>query len=123
MTAYLTSNKTLEIFGLAKNYINATDSEKTKLITVGQVMIYERQGIAYDVYYILNEITLFIVSTLMFKRKYYNKSTATYGLVSAILMTIPPTVGMLGMIFSFLSLIPWYIFTIKYSKIFRILSQ
>jgi hypothetical protein len=122
MTAYLSSNKTFEILGLAKIYINATASEKLTLINVGQVMINEWQGTAFDIYYILNAITLFIVSYLMLGSKYYKRSTAIYGLISAIFMALPPTVGKLGIIFSLLSLIPRYIFTIKYSKVFRRLS-
>ena len=119
IAAYISSNKTFEIIGLAHKYVNAiNENEKSMLLAAGQGMISSWQGTAFDVYYILNGITLLILSITMMRSEIYTKATAIFGLVAAILMTVPSTAGIVGIVFSLLSLIPWYIFTIKYSKVF-----
>jgi len=45
------------------------------------------------------------------------------GLAAAILMTIPSTAGTIGLVFSLLSLLPWYVFTIQFSLVFRRLGR
>jgi len=82
-------------------------------------LLREWQGTAFDSYYVLNGITLLIVSILMYKSTIFNKVTATWGLISAVLMTVPSTAGMIGMIFSLLSLVPWYVFSIRFLKYSR----
>jgi len=119
IAAYISSNKTFELVGLAGKYLNAiNENDKLMLLAAGQVMISSWQGTAFDVYYVLNGITLLILSITMLKSEVYSKSTAIFGLIAAVLMTVPSTAGIIGMVFSLLSLIPWYIFTIKYAKVF-----
>ena len=122
--AYISSNKSFELLMLAKAYAGATlETDKTILLTAGQAMISGWQGTAFDAYYVLNGITLFIIAILMFKNDHYKRSTASFGLAAAIFMIIPSTAGTLGLVFSLLSLIPWYIFTIKFARVFRQLGK
>jgi hypothetical protein len=119
IAAYVSSNKTFELVGLAQKYINAiNENDKLMLLAAGQAMISSWQGTAFDTYYVLNGITLLILSITMLNSKVYNKSTGVFGLIAAILMTVPSTAGIVGIVFSLLSLIPWYVFTIKYAKVF-----
>mgnify|MGYP001485709062 CR=1 FL=1 len=119
IAAYISSNKTFELITLADRYANiSNENEKIMILAAGQVMISSWQGTAFDVYYILNGITLLIISITMMKSEIYTKATSIFGLIAAILMTVPSTAGIVGMVFSLLSLIPWYVFTLKYSKVF-----
>jgi len=119
IAAYISSNKTFELIGLAGKYANViNENDKVMLLAAGQVMISSWQGTAFDVYYVLNGITLLILSITMIKSEVYTRSTAIFGLIAAVLMTVPSTAGIVGLVFSLLSLVPWYIFTIKYAKVF-----
>ena len=119
IAAYISSNKTFELIALAHKYANVSnENDKMILLAAGQVMISSWQGTAFDVYYVLNGITLLILSITMIKSEIFTKATSIFGLIAAVLMTVPSTAGIVGMIFSLLSLIPWYVFTIKYSKVF-----
>ncbi len=120
IAAYISSNKTFELMSLSKEYYSTVnDSERIAIIASGKVMIKSWQGTAFDSYYVLNGIALLILSLTMFKCTTYSKPTAIMGLLAAIFMTIPSTAGILGLVFSLASLVPWYIFTIMYAKVFR----
>lgn len=124
VAAYISSNKTFELLSLSTAYAHASDADSRAILeTVGQSVLAGWQGSAFDTYYVLNGITLLIVSSLMYKSAIYGKTTATWGLASGILMIVPSTAGMIGLIFSLLSLIPWYVFSIRFSMAFRKLGK
>lgn len=113
IAAYLASNKSFEMLGLSKLYFAAgTEAEKAMLLIAGQAMLLEWQGTAFDIYYVLNGIALILIALVMQKSAVFTKKTALIGLISGILMMVPSTAGTLGLVFSLLSLIPWYIFSI-----------
>lgn len=124
IAAYISSNKTFELLSLSKQYYLTSDYATKQIIeAAGKTALVGWQGTAFDAYYVLNGITLFIVSILMYKSDYYDKATASWGLFSAILMTIPSTAGTIGLIFSLLSLIPWYVFSLRFVLVFNRLSK
>ncbi len=124
IAAYISSNKTFELLVLSRQYFQTNDGNTKQILeAAGKALLMGWQGTAFDTYYVLNGITLFIISTLMYKSKLYNKTTATFGLFSAIFMIIPSTAGTIGLIFSLLSLIPWYIFSIRFAKTFYRLGK
>ena len=117
--AYLGSNKSFEMLQLSSLYFNAgTEAQRTVALAAGQAMLSGWQGTAFDTYYILNGIALILIAYVMLKSDVFTKCTAVIGLVSGVLMMIPSTAGMIGLIFSLLSLIPWYIFSILAAKQF-----
>lgn len=120
IAAYISSNKTFELLALSNQYF-ATNDINTKLIieSAGKSILMGWQGTAFDTYYVLNGITLLVISLLMYKSTLYTKTTATFGLISAIFMTIPSTAGTIGLVFSLLSLIPWYVFSILFAIVFK----
>ncbi|HPB66404.1 MAG TPA: hypothetical protein PLW80_07575, partial [Spirochaetales bacterium] len=81
------------------------------------------QGTAFDAYYVLNGIALFVISILMYRSDVYTKATATWGLLAAIFMIIPSTAGTLGLVCSLASLVPWYVFGVRFAKVFRALGR
>lgn len=120
IAAYISSNKTFELMSLSGRYFLETDIDmKQMILSAGMASLAGWQGTAFDTYYVLNGIALFIVSGLMFKSGIYNRVTACFGLCAAVFMIIPSTAGTLGLIFSLLSLIPWYVFSIMYSIVFH----
>lgn len=119
IAAYISSCKTFELMSLSGQYFSGiSDQEKNAVLAAGLVMIKSWQGTAFDAYYVLNGITLIIVSFLMLKSPAYGKATAVIGLVAGFFMTIPSTAGTIGLVFSLLSLIPWYVFAVRFSIVF-----
>ena len=79
-------------------------------------------GTTFDVYYILNAIVLLTISFVMFKSKIYIRATAWSGLVSGVLMSIPSTFGVIGLVFSLVFLIPWIVFSVLLVFSFKSMS-
>jgi hypothetical protein len=124
IAAYFASNTAFEMLSTSKLYANAvTDTDRNIFIAAGHMMISNWRGTSFNIYYVLNGITLLIISGVMFKSNIYSNRTAIAGLVSGIFMTIPSTAGTIGLIFSLLSLIPWVIFTIMVAIKFLRLSK
>lgn len=120
IASYLSSCKPFELLSLSQSFFHATNAaEQNQLLAAGQVMIVSWQGTAFDAYYVLNAITLLIISLAMLKSSVYGKVTAIIGLVSAAFMAIPSTAGTIGLVFSLLSLIPWYVFAVRFGLVFR----
>lgn len=67
-------------------------------------------GTAFNTYYVLSTICLLLFAYAIMKSPVFKKSVGMWGLVSGFFMIIPSSAGMLGLIFSLLSLIPWIIF-------------
>lgn len=124
IAAYISSNKTFELLSLSRLHAGAvTEADRATYLAAGQVMVSSWTGTAFDAYYVLNGITLLIISALMFRSRRYTKSTAAFGLAAGIFMVIPSTAGVVGLVFSLLSLVPWYVFTIKYAIVFHRLGR
>ena len=122
--AYFSSSQALEMLELSRLYNTATlQSEKDMLLIAGQYVVAQWQGTAFTIYYILNGIALTLIALVMLKSSIYSKRTAVIGLASGLFMMIPSTFGTVGLIFSLLSLIPWYIFAILSAKKFFELAR
>ena len=119
IAAYLSSNKTFELLSLARSYSTETDSAaKQILLSSGKTMLLSWQGTAFDAYYVLNGATLIIVSLIMIRSQIYGRITGFIGLSAGFFMVIPSTAGKIGLVFSLLSLIPWYVFSIRFCIVF-----
>jgi len=117
IAAYYASSVAFEMLSLSNQYTIAETAElKLQCLTSGQTMLLTYKGTAFDVYYVLNAITLLIISRVMFQDNTFSKSTAIWGLVSGILMLIPTTAGTIGLTFGIASLIPWTVFSILIAK-------
>lgn len=110
---YYASSVGFEMLSVSNQYYSTESIEiKQQLLAVGQGLIARYKGTAFDVYYVLNAITLLLISKTMFKFKTFSKATAIWGLIAGIFMIIPSTAGVLGLVFSLISLIPWIIFSV-----------
>ncbi len=113
IAAYFASNTAFEMLSLSSQYAAATtEAQRTMLLTSGHAMLETYTGTAFDIYYVLNAIFLFIVSPVMLRSKLFSKKTAYLGLAAGILMIIPASAGTLGVYLSLASLVPWAIWLI-----------
>lgn len=109
---YFPSNPCIEMLNLSSLYTQGNPSEKASLIQSATAIMMNWHGTSFVVYYFLEAIILLVFSVVMLKSSSFKKSTSWFGILSGIMMCIPSTFGTVGLIFSFLSLIPWVIFSI-----------
>jgi hypothetical protein len=104
---YLASTVAFEMLSLSNQYATeTTDAERSLFLAAGQAMLVTWQGTAFDVSYVLSALAVLIVSAVMLRSHVFSKATAYAGLSAGILMLVPPTAGMIGVVFSLLSLVP-----------------
>lgn len=117
IAAYYASTVAFEMLTVSDQYFAAeTVALKNQWLAVGHSLLEKYTGTAFDVYYVLNAITLLLISKVMFQDKTFSRSTAIWGLVSGFFMIIPSSAGQLGLVFSLLSLIPWIVFSILVAR-------
>ena len=113
IASYYASTVGFEMLSISKQYFSTESIEiKQQLLSVGQSLTKKYKGTAFDVYYVFNAITLLMISLTMFKSNTFSKATAIWGLIAGIFMIIPSTAGVLGLVFSLISLIPWIVFSL-----------
>jgi hypothetical protein len=121
---YFSSGVVFEMLFLSQQYAAATtEIQKAALLSAGQMLLATYQGTAFNVSYVLVALALLIESFVMLKSELFTKKTAYIGIAMGVLMLVPPTVGTIGLVLSFLSLIPmvvWFVIVgrrlIKLSK-------
>jgi hypothetical protein len=107
--SYLASTVAFEMLTLSNQYATATtDAQRSLFLAAGQAMLVTWQGTAFDVSYVLSALAVLIVSAVMLRSQHhlFSKVTGYAGLSAGILMLVPPTAGMIGVVFSLLSLVP-----------------
>jgi hypothetical protein len=104
--AYLSSTVAFEMLSLSNQYAVATTDAESLFLAAGQAMLVTWQGTAFDVSYVLSALAVLIVSAVMLRSHVFSKVTGYAGLSAGILMLVPPTAGMIGVVFSLLSLVP-----------------
>ena len=95
---------------LSNQYFQALPDQQTIYIAAGEALMAGYTGTAFDVYYVLSTICLLLLAYALLKSPQFKKSIGLWGLASGFFMIIPSSAGVLGMIFSILSLIPWVVF-------------
>ena len=116
LVSYIPSNKAVEMFFLAREYAAADEPMRGLLSASAVTLLLEWKGTAYVTYYFLDAIALFLIAAAMFRSSTYSRAIASWALASAVFMTIPANFGTIGLIFSLLSLIPWYVFCVLFVR-------
>ncbi len=95
VATYFSSTVAFEMLSLSNQYTAAiTDMERFTSLAAGQGMLTTWQGTAFDVSYILGAIALLTVSYVILRSNLFGKFTAWIGILTSVLMFIPPSAGM-----------------------------
>ncbi len=117
IAAYLASNTAVEMLSLSRQYAGATtEIQRTSLVAAGQAMMAIYSGTAFDAYYVLNAIALLLFSAVMLRSAVFSRANACLGIAAGVLMIIPSSAGTIGIIFGMLSLVPWFVWLILFSR-------
>jgi len=110
LTIYFSSNRFIEMYTISSKYFEATnDIQKYSLIAAGELLLSVYKGSSYFIYYTLSGLSLILLFKSFSKIEYFTKRTVKMGILSGFFMLVPATMGIVGMVFSLLSLIPWII--------------
>ena len=110
LVCYYGSNPSFEILNLSRKFFDANINEQIIYIAAGETLLAGYSGTSFNVYYVLNTICLLMFSYTLIKSLIFKKSVGYWALASGFFMIIPSSAGMIGLIFSLLSLIPWMVF-------------
>src|SRR5215212_887232 len=106
---YFASTVAFEMLSLSNQYGTAsTEVERSTFLAAGQAMLATWQGTAFDVSYVLSALAILIVSAVMLRGHHYlfSKTTGYAGLSAGVLALVLPTAGVIGVVFSIVSLVP-----------------
>ena len=112
IACYFPSNPSFEMLTLSEKYFEASPESRSIFVAAGESPMAGYSGTTFDVYYVFNAITLLLFSYAILKSPQFSNSLGIWGLVSGVFMIIPSSAGLIGMIFSLLSLIPWVVFVV-----------
>lgn len=110
IACYYPSNPAFEMLTLSNQYVQALPEQQMVYLAAGESLMAGYTGTTFNVYYVLSTICLLLFAYALIKSSQFKKSVGRWGLASGIFMIVPSSAGVLGMIFSLLSLIPWVVF-------------
>lgn len=119
--AYFSSNPAFEMLSLSRQYMLGNDAvQNAMLVSVAIGYLETYKGTAFDIYYVLNTVVLFVYFFVMRRAGIFGRAIPLLSLVAGILMIIPSSAGTLGLVFSLASLVPWAIWLVLIAR--RLLS-
>lgn len=110
IACYYPSNPAFEMLTLSNQYFQAQPEQLNIYLAAGEALMAGYTGTTFDVYYVLSTLCLLLFSCALIKSHKFKKSIGLWGLLSGFFMIIPSSAGVLGMVFSLLSLVPWVVF-------------
>jgi len=113
VAGYIASSGVFNMLSLSDQYANATtEAQRATFLAAGQTTIANWQGTAFDVGYVIEGIGLLLAAIVMLKSTLFDKTTAYIGIATGFLALVPPTLGIVGMIFALGSLLPLEIWAV-----------
>jgi hypothetical protein len=116
VAAYMPTNTAFEMLALSQHYAAANETQQAVLLAAGEALIVKYEGTAFLVYYLLNAAALLMFAAAMLPESAFSRATAYAGLLAGVLMLVPSTFGVVGLLFAFASLLPWAVFSLLLAR-------
>jgi hypothetical protein len=98
---------TFSMFSLSQQHALASSvAERAALEAAGQTLLTVYTGTSFALGYFLSGLAMLLISTVMLRSAQFSRVTALSGVAAGVTGLIPASMGMLGFVLSFLSLIP-----------------
>ncbi len=110
VACYYPSNPAFEMLTLSKLYAQALPGQELVYLAAGESLMAGYTGTSFNAYYVLSGLCLLLYARGLLQSSGFRKSLGAWGLASGILMIVPSSAGVIGMLFSIASLIPWMMF-------------
>ncbi len=113
IAAYNASNPAAEMLALARRDASATDPAMHAVYrAAGEAVLSSWKGTAYLVYYGIGAVVLLSLAVLVRRSPVFSTATARWALAAGVLMLVPATFGVVGMVLALASLLPWSVFCV-----------
>jgi len=118
ITLYIVSREaTFSMIALSNEYFGAsTEMERAATLAAGKTLLAVYNGSAFSTSYVLGGFAMLLFSIAMLRDELFENSIPITGLVTSVLMFVPPTVGEVGVWISMVSLVPSLIWMILMSR-------
>jgi hypothetical protein len=129
ITLYVVSREaTFSMIPLSNEYFSATtEVQKAATVAAGKTLLAVYDGTSFVISYVLGGFTMLLFSIAMLKDELFENSIPITGLITGVLMFVPPTVGEIGVWISMVSLVPsliWMVLMARWlSRTARTLAQ
>lgn len=123
IACYYPSNPAFEMLTLSSQYHSADPTQLGIYLAAGEGLMAGYSGTTFNAYYVLSTICLLLFAYAIYKSPKFKNAIGIWGLISGFFMIIPSSVGMIGVIFSLLSLIPWMVFIVLLMTSFKTFSK
>lgn len=123
MAAYLASNPSVEMLLLAREHESAPAVARPALLAAGEVLLASWRGTAFLTYYVLNGLALLLVGLALLRTRILGPAVPWWALVAGLLMLVPSTFGVVGLVMSILSLLPWCVMCVLVAVRLRALAS
>jgi hypothetical protein len=98
---------TISMFSLSQQYaLASSDAERAAVEAAGQTLLTIYNGTAFSLGYFLTGLGLLLISTVMLRSALFSRLTGWAGVAAGVTGLIPASMGTLGFVVSFLSLLP-----------------
>lgn len=112
MAAYLVSNPAVEMLDLGRRYAATSGERQGMLLAAGEAVLAAWKGTAYLAYYLLGATVLLVLASLLLRSTVFAGPIPWWALAAGLLMLVPSTFGLVGIVFALVSLIPWSVFCV-----------
>lgn len=104
---FFASSAVFNMLSLSDQYTAATtEVQRAAYLAAGQAALSNWQGTAFDIGYVLEGIAILLTGIVMLRSSLFSKPTAYIGVAAGVMSLVPPTFGLVGMIFALGSLLP-----------------
>jgi len=121
---FLAVNPTFSMLYLSDQYAAATtEAQRATFLTAGEALWANYNGTAFDLFFIIGGVADLIIAAVMLRSGVFSKMTAYVGILIGVLLLVPgsASVGMIGVVFSIIVILPaaiWYILIAR--RLFRL---
>ena len=110
IASYCASAEAFQMLSLSRQYLAAgSEGERAIILSSGQSSMTNWMGSSFVIGYVLQSLSILIMSMVMLKSREFGKAISWLGVVIGIMMLLPPNVGKAGLYLSVASVFPlWF---------------
>jgi hypothetical protein len=117
-------NPTFSMLYLSDQYAAATtDAQRAAFLAAGEALWANYNGTAFGLFFVLSGVAYVIIAAVMLRSGVFSKMTAYVGILMGVMMLVPPlpTVGTIGLVLSYIVIVPSAIWDILIARqLFRL---
>lgn len=117
-------NPTFSMLYLSDQYTAATtEAQRAILLTAGEALWANYNGTAFGLFFVLGGIAYMLIAAVMLRSGVFSKTTAAVGMLIGVTMLMPPlpSLGMIGLVLSYIVIVPSAIWNILIAqRLFRL---